>query len=41
MVYIRKNGWEKGWGIEFKEGEKLVSRLRRFEKLKVEIMELK
>lgn len=24
MVYIYKNGWEKDWGIELKEGEKLV-----------------
>lgn len=41
MAHIRKNGWEKGWGIELKEGEKLASRLRRLEKLKAEIMELK
>lgn len=41
MVDIRKNGWEKDWGMEFKEGEKLVNRLKRFEKLKVEIMEFK
>lgn len=24
MVYIYKNGWEKDWVIELKEGEKLV-----------------
>ena len=41
MAHIRKNGWEKDWGIELKEGEKLANRLRRLEKLKAEIMELK
>lgn len=41
MADIRKNGWEKDWGIELKEGEKLAKRLRRLEKLKAEIMELK
>ena len=41
MAHIRKNGWEKDWGIELKEGEKLATRLRRLEKLKAEIMELK
>lgn len=41
MAHVRKNGWEKDWGIELKEGEKLASRLRRLEKLKAEIMELK
>lgn len=41
MAHIRKNGWEKGWGIELKEGEKLANRLKRLEKLKAEIMELK
>ena len=41
MADIRKNGWEKDWGIELKEGEKLANRLKRLEKLKAEIMELK
>ena len=41
MADIRKNGWEKDWGIELKEGEKLAQRLKRLEKLKAEIMELK
>ena len=41
MAHIRKNGWEKDWAIELKEGEKLAQRLRRLEKLKAEIMELK
>ena len=41
MAHIRKNGWEKDWGIELKEGEKLANRLKRLEKLKAEIMELK
>lgn len=41
MAHIRKNGWEKDWGSELKEGEKLANRLRRLEKLKAEIMELK
>lgn len=41
MADIRKNGWEKDWGMELKEGEKLANRLKRLEKLKAEIMELK
>ena len=41
MIHIRKNGWEKDWGVELKDGEKLANRLRRLEKLKAEIMELK
>lgn len=41
MADIRKNGWEQDWGIELKEGEKMANRLRRLEKLKAEIMELK
>ena len=41
MAHIHKNGWQKDWTIELKEGEKLAQRLRRLEKLKAEIMELK
>ncbi|XP_015754930.1 PREDICTED: trichohyalin-like [Acropora digitifera] len=41
MAHINKNGWQKDWTIELKEGEKLAQRLRRLEKLKAEIMELK
>lgn len=41
MAHIHKNGWQKDWAIELKEGEKLAQRLRRLEKLKAEIMELK
>ena len=41
MAFIRKNGYEKDWIPELKEGEKLVSRLKRLEKLRAEILELK
>ena len=41
MAAIHKNGWEKNWAPELKAGEKLANRLRRLEKLRAEIMELK
>lgn len=41
MSFIRKNGWEKDWGPELKEGERLANRLRRLEKIRAEILELK
>jgi hypothetical protein len=41
MSFIRKNSWEKDWGPELKEGERLANRLRRLEKIRAEILELK
>ena len=41
MNFIKKNGYEKDWIPELKEGEKLANRLRHLEKLRAEIMELK
>ena len=41
IAHIRKSGYEKDWGPELTEGEKLVHRLKRLEKLKAEILELK
>ncbi|XP_032220339.2 trichohyalin [Nematostella vectensis] len=41
MSFIRKSGWEADWGPELKEGEKMANRLRRLERIRAEILELK
>ena len=41
ITHIRKSGYEKDWHPELTEGEKLVHRLKRLEKLRAEILELK
>ncbi|EDO47477.1 predicted protein, partial [Nematostella vectensis] len=41
MSFIRKSGWEADWGPELKEGDKMANRLRRLERIRAEILELK